>query len=157
MHRSHYIDSRSAGNKQFQSLRYTHLGTIQSIKNHVNKKVNLDGTSYASIKHLHRAVTLKDHKKKSSAQLLKKKGEGAVTHDRTKIMPNLMRNNLPLRPRISGHSSSRNDSRTPTASVLLTQSTQPRHADLGTSRAPAHEVPQTRTVISQRPAPRGEE
>lgn len=80
MHRSHYIDSRSAGNKQFQSLRYTHLGTIQSIKNHVNKKVNLDGTSYASIKHLHRAVTLKDHKKKSSAQLLKKKeGWGSLT------------------------------------------------------------------------------
>jgi hypothetical protein len=85
------------------------------------------------------------------------------THNRSKIMSNLMRNDLPLGPSTRANGGTANHTGGTSRSLLVAHSPQPRHANLGTRRAARHEVPQaTRVghavqVVTLLPSPGGEE
>lgn len=70
------------------------------------------------------------------------------THNSPKIVPNLMRHDLPLRPPRRRHRRPTNNRIATTTRARLAQRRQPRDAHLRTRRTAGHEVPETGPVFT---------
>ena len=75
------------------------------------------------------------------------------THDRAEVVPDLVRDNLPLGASSSRHRGAGDDGWAGAGRRLLAERREPRNPDFRASRAAAHQVPEAGTIVALLPTP----